>query len=91
MAGGGDSTPRRRRPPPGRISPQALADARGGAPEGLDWLGRQPESRASLSYRALRLLARAILFGAFRFRIQTSGQEHLPRGGYLIVGAAHRG
>ena len=92
MAGGeGEPTRRRRRPPPGRISPQALADARGGAVEGLAWLGRQPESKASLSYRALRLLARAILFGAFRFRIATSGQEHLPRGGYLIVGAAHRG
>jgi hypothetical protein len=91
VAGGGDSTPRRRRPPPGRISPQALADARGGALEGLDWLGRQPESKASFSYRALRLLARAILFGAFRFKIKTSGQEHLPKGGYLMVGAAHRG
>jgi hypothetical protein len=89
--GGAEETPRRRRPPPGRISPQALADARGGAREGLDWLGREPESRASLSYRALRLLARAILFGAFRFHIETSGQEHLPKGGYLIVGAAHRG
>jgi acyltransferase-like protein len=92
VAGGeGEPTRRQRRPPPGRISPQALADARGGAVEGLAWLGRQPESKASLSYRALRLLARAILFGAFRFRIATSGQEHLPRGGYLIVGAAHRG
>jgi hypothetical protein len=91
MAGGGDSNPRRRRPPPGRISPQAIADARGGALEGLDWLGRQPESKASLSYRALRLLARAILFGAFRFKISTSGHGHLPKGGYLIVGAAHRG
>jgi hypothetical protein len=84
-------TPRRRRPPPGRVSPQALADARGGATEGLDWLGRPPESRASLPYRAVRLLARAILFGVFRFRIETSGREHLPAGGYLIVGAAHRG
>src|SRR5262245_7794731 len=92
MSGAGnDSTPRRRRLPPGRISPQALADARGGALEGLDWLGRKPESKASISYRLLRLLARAILEGAFRFRIETSGQEHLPRGGYLIVGAAHRG
>ena len=26
-----------------------------------------------------------------RFRIRTSGQEHLPTGGYLLVGAAHRG
>jgi hypothetical protein len=86
-----DPTEPRRRPPRGRISPQALADARGGALEGLDWLGRTPESRASLLYRALRLLAQAILLGVFRFRIETSGQEHLPRGGYLLVGAAHRG
>src|SRR4029079_5964803 len=81
----------RRRPPPGRLSPQALADARGGAVEGLVWLGRPPESRASLLYRALRLLARFVLFGLFRFRIVTSGQEHLPAGGgYLIVVAAER-
>lgn len=80
-----------RRPPPGRISPQALADARGGAVEGLAWLGRTPESKASVPYRLLRLFARLILFGLFRFRIETSGQEHLPRGGYLLVGAAHRG
>ena len=79
------------RPPPGRLSPQALADARGGAVEGLAWLGRTPESRASLLYRFVRLLARAILFGGFRFRIETSGQEHLPPGGYLVVAAAHRG
>jgi 1-acyl-sn-glycerol-3-phosphate acyltransferase len=68
-----------------------LADARGGAIEGLDWLGRTPESRASILYRLVRLLARAILFGIFRFRITTAGREHLPPGGYLIVGAAHRG
>jgi 1-acyl-sn-glycerol-3-phosphate acyltransferase len=79
------------RPPPGRLSPQALADARGGAVEGLAWLGRVPESRASILYRLIRLLARFILFGLFRFRIRTEGQEHLPAGGYLLVGAAHRG
>jgi 1-acyl-sn-glycerol-3-phosphate acyltransferase len=83
--------PARRRPPPGRISPQALADARGGAIEGLDWLRRTPESRASLLFRFVWLGARFLLFGVFRFRIATSGQELLPKGGYLIVGAAHRG
>jgi 1-acyl-sn-glycerol-3-phosphate acyltransferase len=82
---------RRRRQPPPRISPQALADARGGAQEGLAWLGRTPESRATWSYRAARLLGRAILFGVFRFRIDTSGQELLPKGGYLLIAAAHRG
>jgi 1-acyl-sn-glycerol-3-phosphate acyltransferase len=84
---------RRRRPPPSRLSPTVLAEARrrGGACEGLTWLGREPEARASLLYRAIRLLARFILFVLFRFRVTTSGQGLLPRGGYLLIGAAHRG
>lgn len=82
----------RRRPPPGRITPEALAAARGGAEEGLTWLGREPESHASLLYHATRLLARFLAFGVFRFRITTSGQEHLPtQGGYFLIAAAHRG
>ncbi len=86
-----NGTSRRRVPRP-RVSPERLAAARrGGAREGLEWLGRPPEASASLLYRVLRLAARAVLFGLFRFRIATSGQEHLPRGGYLLVGAAHRG
>jgi hypothetical protein len=59
--------------------------------EGLAWLGRMPESRASLLYRLLRLVARFILFVVFRFRVDTSGRENLPPGGYFLVGAAHRG
>lgn len=81
----------RRRPPPGRVSPEALAAARGGAVEGLAWLGRAPESNASWLYRILRLVTRFVLFVVLRFRIRTSGQEQLPREGYLLVGAAHRG
>jgi 1-acyl-sn-glycerol-3-phosphate acyltransferase len=77
--------------PKSRVRPEALARARGGAKEGLDWLGRAPEARASLLYRVIRLVARFLLFGLFRFRIQTSGQEHLPAGGYLLVAGAHRG
>jgi 1-acyl-sn-glycerol-3-phosphate acyltransferase len=80
-----------RRPPPPRISPQALAAARGGAVEGLAWLGRTPEAHASVLYRLLRLVARFVLFVAFRFRVSTEGQEHIPGGGYLLVAAAHRG
>lgn len=68
-----------------------MAAARGGAVEGLAWLGRKPEAKASILYRFLRLVARFVIFVVFRFRIRTSGQEHLPRGGYLLVGAAHRG
>src|SRR5689334_9537205 len=80
-----------RRPPPGRVAPEALAAARGGAVEGLDWLGRTPESTASILYRFLRLVGRFVLFVVFRFRIRTSGQENLPKAGYFLVGAAHRG
>jgi len=81
--------PRKR--PRARLRPEALAAARGGAREGLDWLGRPPEARASLFYRAIRLVARFLLFGVFRFRIETSCREHLPKGGYLLVAGAHRG
>jgi 1-acyl-sn-glycerol-3-phosphate acyltransferase len=83
--------PARRRPPPARITPEALAAARGGAVEGLAWLGRTPEAKASVLYRVVRVLVRFLCFGLFRFRIATSGQEHLPPGGYLLVAAAHRG
>ena len=79
------------RRPRARIRPEALAAARGGSREGLEWLGRAPDRRASLLYTVVRLVARALLFGVFRFRIETSGREHLPTGGYLLVAAAHRG
>jgi 1-acyl-sn-glycerol-3-phosphate acyltransferase len=82
---------RRRRPPPARVTPEALAAARGGAIEGLAWLGRRPEARASLMYRLARVVVRFVCFMVFRFRIATSGQEHVPAGGYLLVAAAHRG
>jgi hypothetical protein len=87
------AAPATRRRPRSRLSPGVLTAGRAaGAREGLEWLGRTPESRASLLYRALRLLTRLLAFGVFRFRIETSGQEHLPPGGgYLLVGAAHRG
>ena len=83
----------RRRPPPSRLTPDAMARARAGrAREGLEWLGREPEASASMLYRAVRLFARFVLFGLFRFRIATSGQDRLPSaGGYLLIGAAHRG
>jgi 1-acyl-sn-glycerol-3-phosphate acyltransferase len=73
------------------VSPEALAAQRGGAVEGLAWLGRPPEAKASLLYRFLRLVARFVMFVVFRFRIRTSGREHLPSGGYFLVAAAHRG
>jgi len=84
--------PIRSRPQPARLSPQALAAARGGVREGLDWLGRAPESRAGILVRIVEGLARLVLFGVFRFRVATSGREHLPDGGgYLAIAAIHRG
>jgi 1-acyl-sn-glycerol-3-phosphate acyltransferase len=86
----GEGPPRRR--PRSRLTPDVLeAGRRAGAREGLAWLGREPESKGSLLYRSLRLVARLAIFGLFRFRIETSGQELLPKGGYLLIGAAHRG
>lgn len=88
----GSGPPKRDRPPPGRIAPEALAAARGGAVEGLDWLGRPPEAKASLFVRLTALVARFVLFGLFRFRVDVEGRELLPRsGGYIVVAAAHRG
>jgi hypothetical protein len=82
--------PAARRRPPSRLDRGILST--GTAREGLDWLGRKPEARASLLYRVLRLLARFVLFGLCRMRVETSGQEHLPPGGgYLVIAAAHRG
>ena len=86
-----DGPGRQPRRPRARIRPEALAAARGGVREGLDWLGRPPEARASLLYRFLRVCARFVLFGLLRFRIQTAGQERLPKGGYLLIAGAHRG
>ena len=89
MTDAGSSSPRPdRRLPPSRVSPEAMAAARGGAVEGLAWLGRPPEAGASLLYRMLRLVARFTIFVVFRFRIRTSGQEQLPKGGYLLARSA---
>jgi len=75
-----------------RTTPEALAAARGGALEGLAWLGREPESKASPLVRGIAVVARLVLFGAFRFKVVTTGRAHLPAtGGYLLVAAIHRG
>jgi 1-acyl-sn-glycerol-3-phosphate acyltransferase len=69
-----------------------MAAARGGAVEGLDWLGRPPEADASLFVRFMAIVARVILFGLFRFHVQVDGRDLLPRtGGYIVIAAAHRG
>jgi len=83
--------PPRRRPQAARLSPQALGAARGGVKEGLAWLGHPPSASAGLLFRLAVLVGRLVLFGVLRFRIETAGRELLPPGGYLLVGAVHRG
>ena len=63
---------------PRRSPPRAAAPSR--ASRGS---AAPPEAKASLLYRLLRLVGRFVLFVVFRFRIRTSGQEHLPRGRLL--------
>ncbi len=84
------STGRPRRAP-ARIRPESLARRAGEVREGLTWLGRPPEARAGLLYRLLVALARVVLVGCFRFRIEIEQEGPLPSGGYLVVAAAHRG
>jgi len=68
-----------------------VAAERGGVREGLAWLGRTPEVRASRTIRVLARLARFVLFGLLRFRVDADRTEHPPTGGYLLVAAVHRG
>jgi hypothetical protein len=70
-----DPTPDSSRRPRARIRPEALAAARGGAREGLDWLGHPPSARVGLVYRFVVLVARFLLFVVFRFRIESTGRE----------------
>ena len=88
----GDASARRPQPrPTARLRPEELAAARGGAREGLDWLGHPPSAKVGPFYRFIVLVARFVLFVVFRFRVDAAGRELLPTGGYFLVGAAHRG
>lgn len=88
----GPAGPPRRRRAAARLSPQALAAARGGVREGLDWLGHAPSARVGLPFRLVAAVARVALFGVFRLRVSVEGRGRSPAsGGYLVVAAAHRG
>jgi 1-acyl-sn-glycerol-3-phosphate acyltransferase len=85
LIGGGDASIARAR------RPEALAASLGSAPlEGLAWLGRRPSPAAPLLYRLLLRLGEGFLFGACRIRVEVTGREHLPHGGYILVAALHR-
>jgi 1-acyl-sn-glycerol-3-phosphate acyltransferase len=83
--------PRRRRAD-ANIRPDEVRRSRRDVREGLDWLGKPPAIRAGVAYRLVRVLARMLLVGAFGFRVDSRGREHLPPGGgYLLLAAVHRG
>ena len=85
------SEPRRRRAD-ANIRPDEVRRSRRDVREGLDWLGKPPAIRAGVAYRLVRVLARVLLEGAFGFRVDARGREHLPPGGgYLLLAAVHRG
>ena len=53
---------------------------RAAVPRGPGLARSTPEARRRSLYRCSALVARFVLFGLFRFRIRTAGQEHLPHG-----------
>jgi 1-acyl-sn-glycerol-3-phosphate acyltransferase len=62
----------------------------------VGFVGR-PTARASIAYRLARLVASLALRGAFGFRIEVEGREHLPRtadgrpaGGWIAACLPHR-
>lgn len=82
----------RRRRAAANTRPDEIRRARGDVREGLDWLGGPPEVHAGIVYRVARAVARAVLVGVCRFRVDADGREHLPAGGaYLLLCAVHRG
>jgi 1-acyl-sn-glycerol-3-phosphate acyltransferase len=81
----------RRRRAPANIRPDEVRRARGDVREGLDWLGKPPDVHAGVVYRLARAVARGGLLGICGFRVDARGRENLPRGGYLLLAAVHRG
>ena len=74
------------------VRPEALAAARGAPPkEGLDWLGRAPDGRLGLLARLLSAMASLVLFRIAAVRVRVEGRERLPRSGFLVAAALHRG
>ena len=74
------------------VRPEALAAARGAPPkEGLDWLGRRPDGRLGLLVRLLLGIASLVLYRVAAIRVRIEGREQLPRSGYLVAAALHRG
>lgn len=85
LVGGGDASISRARRPQA-----AAADLDAPPLEGIDWLARTPGPRSPLLSRVLLAVARALLVGVCRLRLQVHGREHLPEGGYIAVVALHR-
>jgi 1-acyl-sn-glycerol-3-phosphate acyltransferase len=59
-------------------------------PEGLAWLGREPDARAPLGLRATRVFGRFLAYTLARATLRVEGREHLPPGPYMTACAIHR-
>jgi 1-acyl-sn-glycerol-3-phosphate acyltransferase len=73
----------------GTVTNERVETAEGRQPEGLAWLGREPEVRAGPGYRLLLGLGRAAL-RALGLRLRVEGLERLPPGSYILAAAIHR-
>lgn len=62
----------------------------GERPEGLAWLGRDPQVSAGPGYRALLAIGRLVGYRILGSRIAIEGREVVPPGGYILAAAIHR-
>lgn len=59
-------------------------------PEGLAWLGRDPEARAPALLHATRVLGHLLAYRLARLTLRVEGREHLPPPPYMTACAIHR-
>jgi 1-acyl-sn-glycerol-3-phosphate acyltransferase len=62
----------------------------GEPPEGLAWLGREPDARSPFLLRATQVVGHVLAFGLFRATLRVEGREHLPAAPFMTACAIHR-
>lgn len=61
-----------------------------GPPEGLAWLGHEPDARASALLRFTSKLGRFVAYGLLRATLRVEGREHVPKPPFIAAAAIHR-